>query len=1688
MVSKFFILKLLVIKNVKSHLIMWYIMLLELLIAIIFTILLINLNRFFVQKSEFSRHSDDVLKYKENSMNLSTIKHVRNMSSENFWGVDFTLAYTPKGGWQQDLAYAVGKSLQLSVKYVPPKKFDSYLMKHNTFCGLLFNTSSYRLPKYLNYSLVFPAHIRSEMPTTDSDYKSEDLFWKTRESDVGFHQKVRKEDDLDVYYREGFLSVQNTIFQMYLKLLYDQYFEEKLLDTEFTEFPINMQQMHYPKHSDVISIIQPGTFWVEVIFFVSYMLPTMYLTYFISKEYESMNHVFLKGYGVNMVLHWIAHILVAFLRLQVLNCVVILVTHINWGSYQTGESLYHGDDNTDFFVMYIMLMVFNLALVMFSFLMAIIIEGQIKSIMLSFVVNLFFRSMYIIIQETSNHVPYWARAILHLMYTNVLSDSILFLNEMEVRNMPLKWSNIMYGYTWIYHITMLMICFIVYGFLIWFYQEILPGPYLQARNWNFICMFSSSKMIHDRDFSGPPLRSEFVEFGPYGRKECIVLKKVCKYVDGKMVLSNLSFKAYEGEITVLLGHKQSGQGIAINIMSGLITPSSGTILVYGQDNNTSYSKSQIALCPPINCFFECLSAEEYLEFIIKLKGLGVVERKKQIEKWAGVCAFDLKRRIYTLSYDEKRILSLVSCMVGKTKIITMYDPTSKMSPSFRQKFWNIMRDNLEGRSFIVATNSIEEATIIGNRIGILLRGELTCYGTQFFLKKRFAEGYRLSMILEKKAEPHVITSFLRGYIPSTVIEHNIGVNLTYLVPQKAVRGLPLILGKLHAYRANLKIKSFGVMGRSLEEVFLGVENKRSPQIFKKPSESLLGNIEMLKGKKLKKSRMHAMAFKRICDYRPSNFPLAVMLWALFFFIIIAKLEQNQNTSVTWNQISKNASFKHHLIHAYLEASIEGDTIPLYRNFNVDFTKSISTNLQALCQDCSLTLQSWQSFFEKMPYPFNKEISEQFLTKREAETYSYVSFSYDRPTVPTEATKMVDPRILEKITNKQTKRLTVYFTMQSPHLSYRALNLAHNLVLMWVSFFFRIKNKTFFFRSLLGQGIGIACNNNPLPMSVMDQVDFMDDSRFDFGIIYIIGTCIPFLIAYFAYLVVRERSSQFKKLQHISGISIKMYWALNASWDYATYIIYILVFSISFLAIRVKGFDSTEILITFGFLVYYGIGGIAFVYVLSYLFRDNQFAFITTTVINLVLGVFNFDLIARLLKYHLKMKLLFMIFPQFAVIDAIHLVFRQGYIRNLCQEASVLYNRNQTWLCQQEYLCCDDMKWSNFLSFTRDGIFWHIMSLGISPIVYYVILFTIEYIYEVKRINRFRSKIYPLKGEEKDKSYKREKQRIRQLTWVEKNDYRVVVDQLEGEMKHSSFFPTVSFTLEEGHILGIIGLPNAGRRELCYKIAGLSRYTYGDVFIEGHDLRNFKRHDLDHLSFGFHQGGFIKGMSIRNLLCIVCMCRGVPKKLIRPLIKEIMECLCLHDDMGSSFSINRRISTALALIANINIMILDEPTTRLDPLSREIIWQTLLFARKLGKTIIFSASSFYEGEVLADRILFHVDGGVYGLGPIQELKTRVTKAICVEIQLIQDGRSTKELIENYEFDLTNLLKFMEYLSPHYKTLKSLSSGILAFYLPFEDLNWAKLLDIFEKQKDRLRIIEYCFEDFSVRDIMYPSGNV
>lgn len=281
-----------------------------------------------------------------NNMNLSTVHHVKNMSEQFFWDLNFTLIYTPDGEWQKQLAGLIKRDLHLDgIKYVSRKKFDSYLKKNNIFCGIRFNTSSHRLPKHLNYSLVFPAYIRSEKPKliqitsrrTCSGGPGRTILDSIKNSEVGmfiipkascpcrtqYSKCTQRCSTINITKRNSWILSLQSFPSTWKKCL------TRSIQMSYRSYDLIRSGS---KWYSLFHTCYPPCIWLMwvLFWFLVYSAEELPNFQFISKEYESMNHVFLRGYGVNYNLHWIAHVLVAFLRLQVLNCLVIAATKVSF--------------------------------------------------------------------------------------------------------------------------------------------------------------------------------------------------------------------------------------------------------------------------------------------------------------------------------------------------------------------------------------------------------------------------------------------------------------------------------------------------------------------------------------------------------------------------------------------------------------------------------------------------------------------------------------------------------------------------------------------------------------------------------------------------------------------------------------------------------------------------------------------------------------------------------------------------------------------------------------------------------------------------------------------------------------------------------------------------------------------------------------------------------------------------------------------------------------------------------------------------------------------------------------------------------------------------------------------------------------------------------------------------------------
>ena len=122
-----------------------------------------------------------------------------------------------------------------------------------------------------------------------------------------------------------------------------------------------------------------------------------------------------------------------------------------------------------------------------------------------------------------------------------------------------------------------------------------------------------------------------------------------------------------------------------------------------------------------------------------------VKKALEIEKLLTDVGIDDKRTDLAskLSGGSQRKLSAALALCGGSKLIIMDEPTSSLDLTARRKVWNMLKEYKKDRIILLTTHYMDEADILGDRIGIMVRGKITTLGTSLFMKQKFGTGYHL---------------------------------------------------------------------------------------------------------------------------------------------------------------------------------------------------------------------------------------------------------------------------------------------------------------------------------------------------------------------------------------------------------------------------------------------------------------------------------------------------------------------------------------------------------------------------------------------------------------------------------------------------------------------------------------------------------------------------------------------------------------------------------------------------------------------------------------------------------------------------------------------------------------------------------------------------------------------------------
>lgn len=228
---------------------------------------------------------------------------------------------------------------------------------------------------------------------------------------------------------------------------------------------------------------------------------------------------------------------------------------------------------------------------------------------------------------------------------------------------------------------------------------------------------------------------------------------------------------------------------------------------------------------------------------------------------------------------------------------------------------------------------------------------------------------------------------------------------------------------------------------------------------------------------------------------------------------------------------------------------------------------------------------------------------------------------------------------------------------------------------------------------------------------------------------------------------------------------------------------------------------------------------------------------------------------------------------------------------------------------------------------------------------------------------------------------------------------------EGLKKNFGDFQAVKgvdFEVPRGQCVGLLGPNGAGKTTTMRMIMGLSGASEGSLKVFDTPVHDLTRQDKEKVGLVPQEDNLDPDLSVRQNLEIYGRYFGLSPKVLKERVPQLLEFMKLSEKadnrvMQLSGGMKRRLVIARSLIADPEFVILDEPTTGLDPQARVMIWKQLLSLKEAGKTLLLTTHYMDEAQRLCDYIVIIDHGKVLDKGTPKELISRHVKDHVFEIQ-------------------------------------------------------------------------------------------
>ncbi|BHF81068.1 hypothetical protein SprV_0702419700 [Sparganum proliferum] len=519
-----------------------------------------------------------------------------------------------------------------------------------------------------------------------------------------------------------------------------------------------------------------------------------------------------------------------------------------------------------------------------------------------------------------------------------------------------------------------------------------------------------------------------------------------------------------------------------------------------------------------------------------------------------------------------------------------------------------------------------------------------------------------------------------------------------------------------------------------------------------------------------------------------------------------------------------------------------------------------------------------------------------------------------------------------------------------------------------------------------------------PMTQFDEFNNSQLFSLMIELLKSVGTilALSYVPSSFVIFLIRERCVGSKSLQFMSGLNRTIYWLSTYIWDVCNFLVAVIIIVLIFLAFNEEAYVSRDSVGGFiAIMVIFGVCVIPLMYLFTFVFRVPSLAFVVLLAANLMIAVVTSMTVFMLETAQTEndsiraaadvLKKVFLIFPQYAFSRGFYDLSFRHTLRSL-----KLDNLFETDVFGWDMLGCK------------------ITSLLLEAVLFFGAVLVVEYNSARCQCRRRRNvsaiAMVPSVQGWMEQDVMEERLRVYKDGSNQSNDIiRVKGVTKRYPRKKLPAVDDLTFGVRPGECFGLLGVNGAGKTTTFNMLTTSIKPDRGEIWINGCNLETEARKAHTQIGYCPQFDALHPHLTGYETLQFYARIRGFPENDIKPVVDALIDHMSLRphaEKKASAYSGGnlRKLSTAVAILGNPRVLLLDEPTSGMDPGAKRYLWDVLKSLLRDNCSIVLTSHSMEECEALCNRVGIMVAGQFQCFGTVPRLKERFGEGYIVEVDV------------------------------------------------------------------------------------------